>query len=274
MRELIDDLKDVKLAIFDLDGVIYRGQKLIQNADKVIQDLKQKSITIIYNSNNSTITREMYVERLKRFNIPSNKSDFYTSASITAAEITKIKNEAKIFIIGEIGLKKELELKGHKVISNPKNYDKIDFVIVGLDVSFNYKKLSIAQQCILKGNAQFYATNTDPTLPMENGLMPGAGVMVKALEVCTNTKPQGVFGKPNPHGINLILEDHSILAKNACIFGDRLETDIIAGNRAGVFTIAVLTGILTEEKAKQIKKEVNNKIVPNLIINSLDEIFK
>ncbi|MFX1258990.1 MAG: hypothetical protein ACFFAN_14120, partial [Promethearchaeota archaeon] len=94
MKELIDDLKDIKLAIFDLDGVVYRGDSLIPNANKIIQNLKECNIKVVYNSNNSTITRQMYVERLKKFNIPSKYSDFYTSASITSAEITKIKKMA------------------------------------------------------------------------------------------------------------------------------------------------------------------------------------
>ncbi|MHA1843068.1 MAG: HAD-IIA family hydrolase, partial [Promethearchaeota archaeon] len=232
MRKLIDELKNIKLAIFDLDGVIYRGQKLIGNADKVIKELKEQSIKVIYNSNNSTISRDMYVEKLKRFNIPSTISDFYTSASITAAEITKIKEHTKIYIIGDVGLKKELELMGHEVISHPREYNLIDYVIVGLDIKFTYNKLAIAQKCILEGNAQFFATNSDATLPAENGLMPGAGVMVKSVEVCTGKKPVKIFGKPNPYGIQLILNDHGISPEQACIFGDRLETDILAGNRA------------------------------------------
>ena len=80
MRELIEELRDIKLAIFDLDGVVYRGISLIQNMDKIIRDLKENSIKVAYNSNNSTITRQMYVERLKSFGIESNISDFYTSA--------------------------------------------------------------------------------------------------------------------------------------------------------------------------------------------------
>ena len=96
MRELVNDLKGIELAIFDLDGVVYRGQDLIINVDKIIQELKDMSIQVVYNSNNSTITRQMYVERLNGLNIPSNFNDFYTSASITAAEITKIKTKAKI----------------------------------------------------------------------------------------------------------------------------------------------------------------------------------
>ncbi len=273
MRKLIDALAELKLAIFDLDGVVYRGQKLIKDADQIIQELKDLGIIIVYNSNNSTITREMYVERLKRFNIPCTLSDFYTSASITAKEVSKIKQNAKIFIIGDIGLKKELELMGHEVVARPKNYNEIDFVIVGLDVKFTYGKLAIAQQCILEGNAQFYATNTDPTLPAENRIMPGAGVMVKALEVCTGKSPLKVFGKPDPHGIHLILKDHGIPANKACIFGDRLETDIAAGNSAGIITIAVLTGVTTKKAIEKLDKARDKSCIPDLVLNSLSEIF-
>jgi HAD superfamily hydrolase (TIGR01457 family) len=281
MKQLINELKDIKLAIFDLDGVIYRGDTLISNADKVIQELKDLSIKIIYNSNNSTVSRQSYVERLKKFNISAEISDFYTSAFITANEITKIKKNAKIFVIGEIGLIEELEAIGnHEIVPNPKKYDEIDFVIVGLDRKFNYEKLSLAQKCILEGKAHFYATNADATLPVAQGLLPGAGVMVNAVETCTGHSPIKIFGKPEPFGITLILNDYSISPHEACIFGDRLNTDILAGNRADIKTVAVLTGITTKEYIDDLNKksmmidDFDRNILPDLIINSLWEIFK
>lgn len=280
MRQLINDLKDIKLAIFDLDGVIYRGQSLIPNADKIIEELNHLSIKIVYNSNNSTITRQMYVDRLKKFNIFSKYTDFYTSASITSAEITKIKKNATIFVVGEVGLREELKSRGHNVITDPLNYEDVDFVIVGLDREFKYSNLAIAQKCILEGNAQFFATNADTTLPVARGLLPGAGVMVKALETCTNKKPIKIFGKPETFGIDLILEHFNLLAKEACIFGDRLNTDILAGNRTGIKTVAVLTGVTSKEEIDNLLIDTNksNKIdknlIPDIVINSLEDIFK
>lgn len=279
MRQLIDKLKDIRLAIFDLDGIIYRGEALIPNVDKVIQDLKDLSIKVTYNSNNSTATREMYVERLKKFNISADITDFYTSASITSAEISKIKKKAKIFVIGEIGLKEELKAMGHSVINVPENYNEIDFVIVGLDRNFNYQNLAIAQKCILEGGAQFYATNADATLPIAKGLLPGAGVMVNAVETCTGKQPIKVFGKPEPTGIKQVLNEYNISPHEACFFGDRLNTDILAGNRAEVITVAVLTGITTKKFMEDIyqKSKVleyfNNNLLPDLVINNLEEIF-
>ena len=279
MRELIDELKDIKVAIFDLDGVVYRGQSLIPNVNRIIQELKDLSIKVVYNSNNSTITRHMYVDRLTKLKIPCEYSDFYTSASITSQEITKIKKNAKIYIIGEIGLKEELEALGHKVIIKPSKskYGEIDFVVVGLDIHFNYNSLAIAQRCILEGKAQFYATNADKTLPVSDGLMPGAGVMVNAVKTCTGIDPVKIFGKPQPDGIQLLLNDLNVKPKDAIIFGDRAETDILAGNRANVITAMVLTGVTTREMIQDLLKQsdsIDKDLFPNLVINSLDEIFK
>ncbi len=280
MRELIDDIKDIKVAIFDLDGVVYRTSELIPNADKVIQDLKDAGIRVVYNSNNSTITRQMYVQRLNHFGIESKIDDFYTSAYITASEITKIKKNAKVFVIGEIGIREEFKALGHQIVKNPSDYKEIDFVIVGLDLHLKYNNLAIALNCILKGDAQFYATNDDTTLPAAGGIMPGAGVMVKALETCSGMSPVKVYGKPNPIGIELILKDYDISPENACIFGDRMETDIVAGNRAGIKTVGVLTGIYSREmmddlyKRSKESKDFDKKLLPDLLINTLDEIFK
>ena len=280
MLELIDELKDTELAIFDLDGVVYRGDALIPNADKVIKELKKLSIKVVYNSNNSTATRQTYVERLDRFNIRSKMDDFYTSASITSAEITKLKQNAKIFVIGEKGLRTELQSLGHKIITKPKDYKEIDFVIVGLDRDFKYSDLAIAQKCILEGNAQFYATNADSTLPVARGLKPGAGVMVNALKTCTGKEPVKIFGKPEPFGIEMILNDTKISTEHAVIFGDRLNTDILAGNRAGIKTIVVLTGVTTMEMVEDLRIKSKNStisdinLLPDIVIHKLDEVFK
>jgi 4-nitrophenyl phosphatase len=183
-------------------------------------------------------------------------------------------------VIGEIGLKSELKAQGHNVMEEISDFNDIDFVIVGLDREFDYQKLATAQKCILEGNSQFYATNADSTLPVDRGLKPGAGVMVNALITCTNKEPIKIFGKPEPFGINLILNDTKIPASNACIFGDRLNTDIIAGNRAGIKSIAVLTGVTTLEMIEDLKarsnksQTIDKNLIPDLVIKNLNEIFK
>ena len=280
MRELRKELKDIKLAIFDLDGVIYRGDSLIPKSDEIIKNLKENSVKIVYNTNNSTATRQMYVDRLRGFNIKSEKNDFFTSASITAGEITSLKQNATLFVIGEVGLKEELEMKGHTVVNFNSDSNEVDYVIVGMDRDFTYKKLAFAQNCILQGNAQFYATNADSTFPVANRLLPGAGVMVNALQTCTNQKPLKIFGKPNPFGISAILQNTNTPLEKSVIFGDRLNTDILAGNRANINTVLVLTGVAKEADVKKLRQDLAQSLIidkdlnPHLVINSLEDIFK
>ena len=279
MRKLIEQLKEIELAIFDLDGVVYRGDKLISDSDKVITALKELRIKVVYNSNNSTITRQMYVQRLKGFNIESKILDFYTSASITASEITRLKQNATIYVIGEMGLKEELERCGHMVVNAESNHMEVDFVIVGLDRALTYAKLAFAQMCILKGNAKFYATNADASLPVAGGLLPGAGVMVNAVETCTGQKPVKIFGKPNPEGIQTILKETNSNPSRSVIFGDRLNTDILAGNRAGIKTALVLTGVTKTSDVEKLRGDTDRSpeaeigMIPNIVINSLKDIF-
>ena len=258
MSQLIDDLRDVRLAIFDLDGVVYRGNNEIPGVAEIIRRLKASSIRVVFNSNNSTLTRKMYVEKLREFQIVTTIDDIFTSAYITAEEISKIKTNAQIYIIGEKGLKEELKAKNHQICENVTDPSTIDFVIVGLDRNFNYNKLAIAQNCISQGHAQFYATNTDATLPENDIELPGAGCMVAALEICVSQKPINVFGKPSPLGIKMILEKTKIQAQNAVIFGDRLDTDIMAGNQAEIKTVLVLTGVTTKENIIELKEKKNN----------------
>jgi ribonucleotide monophosphatase NagD (HAD superfamily) len=129
----------------------------------------------------------------------------------------------------------------------------------------------------LEGNAQFFATNADSTLPVARGLKPGAGVMVNALITCTDKEPVRVFGKPEPFGIKMILNDTKIPAKNACFFGDRLNTDILAGNRAGIITVLVLTGVTTMEMIEDLKIKAESSTkdqIPKIIVKKLEDIFK
>ncbi len=279
MQKLIEQLKDIELAIFDLDGVIYRGDKLIIDSNEVITALKELKIKVVYNSNNSTVTRQIYVDRLKGFNIESDILDFYTSASITASEITKLKQNATIYIIGEIGLREELKRCGHEVVSVESNPKEVDFVIVGMDRDLTYNKIAYAQRCILEGNAKFYATNADTSFPVASGLQPGAGVMVNAVETCTGRKPVKIFGKPNPEGIFSILKGTNSNPSRSVIFGDRLNTDILAGNRSGINTALVLTGVTKVSDVEKLRgdkdcsPEAEIEMIPNIVINSLKDIF-
>lgn len=251
------------LFIFDLDGVIYRGKKLLPYSKKTVNFL-QKSYKIFFFTNNSTRTREQYCERLKNFGINCSINSIMTSGYATALyfQEKKIKN-ANVFVVGGEGVIWELKNIGLNVITDNSYSSKIkyDYIVVGLDPEFNYKKLALAQQVILKG-AKFIATNRDNTYPAENTVLPGAGSIVSAIEAASGVKPF-VIGKPKIYSLRKILELANAKKHETIIIGDRLETDILIGKKFGIKTVLLLTGVTKEEDLKKAKEK------PDYVIKNL-----
>ncbi|MHC1591337.1 MAG: HAD-IIA family hydrolase [Candidatus Helarchaeales archaeon] len=243
------DFDEISVFIFDLDGVIYVGDQLIDGADELLEKLNQeKDRSIYFLTNNSTRTRQEYVKKLRAMGIKTSRERIMTSARATALYLSQVKGGSRVFVIGEQGLRQELEFEGFIVDMEHSTGSKVDFVVVGLDRDFNYEKLTIALHHLLNG-ADFIATNDDPSLPTEGLPLPGAGSMVSALMTCSGRKPSLVIGKPNPFGIKLILEMECCPPEKAVIVGDRVTTDILAGQRANIHAILVKTGAGREEVA-------------------------
>ena len=263
-------LKKYELFIFDLDGVIYTGNELIKDADITINKLIKRKKKIYFLTNNSTKTRENFKEKLEKLKIYSKIDFIMTSAYATAHYLKKnYINENKVYVIGQDGIKFELIKLNFEILETFNEKKIADFVVVGLDQSFSYKKLTIALHHLVKGS-KFIATNDDPSLPTENLPLPGAGSMVKALETCSGKTPIITIGKPNELMINLIIEKEKIERNKSIIIGDRLRTDVKAGINAKIDTILVKTGLGNEEL---INKTLNS-IRPNYILESVRELLE
>lgn len=265
----------IKLIIFDLDGVIYRGRKLLSYSAEIISNLRQRDIKIFFFTNNSTRSRYQYKRQLNRLGIPCDISEIMTSSYATALYFQeKVKKNAKILVLGGKGIIIELKRFGFNpiriTISNYKKLlnSKFDYVVVGLDPTFNYKKLAVAQKAILEG-AQFIATNRDGTFPAENRILPGGGTAVVALEVCTHKKPLTI-GKPAKYSMNKILKITQVNRNEAMIVGDRYETDILLGKKMGLITALVLTGVTK----KQDLKNIPSRYYPDLVVENLEKLWK
>ena len=144
-----------------------------------------------------------------------------------------------------------------------------DLVVVGWDRKVTYNKLRTAMVLIRNG-AKFYATNDDASFPAPNNqLWPGTGAIVAFLSTALNKKPEKIFGKPDPDGILSILKKYNISPNEAVLIGDRLNTDILGGNRAGIVTIAVETGINNRQDLENTPQEQH----PNYFFTNLDELI-
>ncbi len=249
------DEKKFKCFVIDLDGVVYKGRELIPGVDRKIASLQRRA-KVFFLTNNSTRSRMQYVEKLRDFGIYTTEDDIVTSGYAAAKYITEKYPRGKVYVIGEDGLKKELEWHGVQVCWRDCN-----IVLVGLDRNINYMKLSLALNFILRG-AKFIATNTDNTLVTEKGLMPGAGAIVSAVRMASRKEPT-IIGKPSEIIGDIILEKAGVDPQEILVIGDRLETDIAMGKRCGMKTALVLTGYATTEDVKQ------SSIKPDFVLEQL-----
>ena len=255
--------------VFDLDGVIYRGMEPMPLAIETVLTLKERGHIIRYLTNNSASSRKSYSVKLAELGLETPEEHIMTSAYATAFYLLEQGAQGKTaFRIGGLGIKEELELIGMKVLAEDEEPDAhIDYVVVGLDREFTYCKLARAQAAIL-GGAKFIATNTDPSFPLEEKtLAPGGGCMVAAVQTATGVEPH-VVGKPMTYSLDKILELTNTPPERAIMVGDRLDTDIEVGRRAGTQTVLVLTGVTGREQAFA----AEGKYKPDRIVETLWEL--
>ena len=251
--------------IVDMDGVIYRGKQPLPGSADFFRFLRERDSRIAFFSNNSTITKKQYIEKLRNMDIYAVENEIISSSSITAYYIGRENPQSRVFCIGEEGIHDELRKHGIEIITDPFE-DRVDSVVVGLDRQFNFDKLTYAMRFLLKG-AQFYGTNPDLTYPLEDGLIPGCGALLASIEACSGTKAR-VFGKPCPESIQFLLEMTGFDVADTMLIGDRLDTDIILAKRQRIFSILVLTGVHQGEDVKKIG------IIPDVIVENLIELKK
>lgn len=246
--------------IFDLDGVVYHGNKVISGSGKTIEHIRASGSRVIFMTNNATLSRDSIALKLNDMDICCSAGDVISSAYAAAVHIKEHYGPSTIFPIGGQGLVFELEEAGHTIAKQD-----VDFVVVGLDREFTYQKLTLGLDNIING-AKFIATNTDAMLPVENGFLPGAGSMVSALETASGIEPE-VIGKPHKPIMDVLLSKYSLKSEDCIMVGDRLETDILAGLTLGMHTILVLTG------ASGIKDIESSGIRPGCVMNSIADII-
>ena len=238
--------------VFDLDGVMYLGETALPHAADAVRRLSGAGRQVYFLTNNSGRTRRDYQEKLARVNgLDVAEAQIYTSAYATALYL-KARGAAgrTVFVIGEAGLARELAKSGGLVpvtVADSMPHTDIDYVVVGIDKQFTYDKLRFAHAAITRGHAQFIATNRDSTFPMEDGEIPGGGSLVAALATAAGREPMTV-GKPEPHAYEAILQAAAPGGRSVMV-GDRLDTDIAVGNRAGAHTVLVLTGVTSADAA-------------------------
>lgn len=243
---------DASLVIFDLDGVVYRGDQPVPGAAALINALRHAGRLVRFATNNSMATRQEYVSRLAHHGIAAGAEEIVTSSYATVEHLRAHLPEVRsVLAIGAAGLLAELRAAGYSATpaqeAAPPDWSggplsrRYDAVVAGLDPDLEYRRLGVAAAAIRAG-ARFVATNADARYPTPDGFVPGAGSIVAALAVASGAEPL-VVGKPQPAMFAAILERAGVRPEAALVIGDNPDADVPAARRAGIPVLLVLTGI-------------------------------
>jgi HAD superfamily hydrolase (TIGR01457 family) len=256
------DKYDTLLA--DLDGVIYEGSHPIAHAVESINSLQAQGVVVGYVTNNSSRKSQTIADQLKGFGL-SVEADAIIGSALTGAELlsTMVPRGSKILVVGGEGLRSRIEEFGFQVVDSAD--DSPVGVIQGFAPDVSWKDLAEAAFAIQRG-AKWVATNSDWTLPQERGLAPGNGTLVSAVHTAVGQLPV-VAGKPEPAIFHTALKHFG--SSSAIFVGDRIDTDIVGANRAGIDSALVMTGVSTRKELLGI----DQKGRPTFILESMADLL-
>jgi len=287
----------VPVAIFDMDGVLYRGDTVMPHARETLARLRSAGWQVFFATNNSSASREDYVRRLERMRLGGDVEHVVTSAYATAHYLERLEPQPRdVYVVGADGLRNEIRavgiavrergttpglrpppeaaLEGGGDVGAMRRHlvglelpAPADTVVVGLDLHLTYAALAEAQRTILAG-ARFIASNKDRAYPVEGRLLPGAGTIVAALEVATG-QTAVCIGKPEPFLFQEAVRRAGRDSGPVVVVGDAPEYDIVAAHRIGATGVLILTG-LTEEGSVG---AASGAAKPDHVVRSLEELF-
>ncbi len=255
------DWTQLRALLLDMDGVLWRAQAPIGDLPALFRKMAALGLKVALVTNNATRTPAQHAAKLRRFGVDFPPEYILGSSQAAVAALgERLPPGAGVYIIGEEGLAQTMTEAGYTLDGKDARA-----VVVALDRAFSYEKLKRATLLIRRG-AWFIGTNPDRTFPTPEGLVPGAGSLIAAVEAATDTAPL-IVGKPQPLLFQLAMQRLGVTPQETLVVGDRLETDILGGQRAGCATALVLSGVTTAEQAHRAE------IQPDLIVPDLEHLL-
>jgi 4-nitrophenyl phosphatase len=251
----------IKAVILDMDGVLWKDSEPIGDLPTIFQRFSDENISVVLATNNATRTVSQYLQKIKHMGVVLSEDQIVTSGQAVIYYLRKTyPSGSMVYVVGSDGLKSIVTEAGFSLDEN-----NAAAVVVGVDRDISYNKIRIASKLIREG-AEFIGTNPDKTFPTPRGLEPGAGSIIASVAAAAEKEPVYV-GKPGKIMMDLSLSRLQGITKEQVLqVGDRLDTDIAAGQNYGCLTAVVLSGVTSLVMAQQWRPE------PDFIYNDLAEI--
>lgn len=224
-------------ALFDLDGVVYRGPGAVDGAPECIAMLRERGDAVGFVTNNAARSPQTVADHLTRLGIASSADDVVTSGQVTAQLLAReMPASSPVLVVGTDALVEQVRGVGMTIVESAN--DNPMAVVQGYGPQMAWSRIDEASIALQRG-ARWFVTNTDINRPIDRGLVPGTGAQVAAVAAATDVVPL-ISGKPYPPLLTATVER---LGVRAPIFvGDRIDTDIKGAATVGMDSLFVFTG--------------------------------
>jgi len=259
--------KSVKGVLFDMDGVIYVGDRPLEGVQSILDYLTSTGRQWLFVTNNASKTPQQFVSKLAGMNIRVSPDQVLGSAEATACWLsdqvrTKGWAVGPVIVLGQDGLKSALKQSGFTLTEDPA---EAVYAVAGINFELSYEDLARVTLAIQNG-ARFIGTNGDVTYPSERGPLPGAGSLLALLATATGQQPI-VIGKPHAGMYQQAMRRIGLEPSDVMMVGDRYETDIAGAIKIGLRTAGILTGISTRDEFQ------NATMPPDVIVENLPQML-
>jgi NagD protein len=227
--------------VFDLDGTLYLGDRLLPGASETVAALRAAGSRVAFLTNKPLELPADYAAKLTELGIPALGEEVVSSTDALVRYLRGHAPGARLYPVSEPLLADLLIDAGFELTDDPA---RTDVVVVSFDRTFDYAKLLTAYRAVRAG-ARIVATNPDPYCPTPDGGLPDCAAMLAAIEAATGARAEAVVGKPSPHMAATLMERLGLRGPEILLTGDRLLTDIRMAREAGMAAALVLTGATT-----------------------------
>ncbi|MDF5758218.1 HAD-IIA family hydrolase [Spongiactinospora sp. TRM90649] len=256
----MSDRGPIKSWLSDMDGVLVKEGAPVPGADEFVGRLRASGRPFLVLTNNSIYTPRDLAVRLRVAGLDVPEESIYTSALATAQFLHDQRPEGSAYVIGEAGLTTALHRVGY-VLTDLEP----DYVVLGETRNYSFEQITRAIRLIDAG-ARFIATNPDPVGPSPEGSMPACGSVAAMITRATGVEPYFV-GKPNPMMMRSALNAIDGHSESTAMIGDRMDTDVVSGMEAGLYTILVLSGVTPKEQVDRFPFR------PSLVVDSIADLI-
>ncbi len=230
--------------LLDLDGVVWRGESGIEGAAETIAKLRDAGKRVVFVTNNASRSPRDYAAKLIRMAVPTEPSDIVTSAHVVVSHLEGLglKRGDRVHVCAAGGLLDLLRAGGFDAT---KETNDVRALVVAWDPHLRFDDIKNAAD-VARDGVPFIAANRDATYPYEDGLLPGSGAILAAVETASGRRAT-VVGKPEPELIRLALARAGSSEERSLFVGDRPDSDVAGARAAGVPVALVLSGVTTKK---------------------------